>query len=364
MRMRIIILLTLLFLAGVGSAERLKDITNIEGVQSNELNGVGLVIGLVGTGDNSTVTKQMLANYYRRHNMAFTAADIDAANVAAVAVTANLGPSDRVGSKIDVSVSSTSSATSLQGGKLLMTYLKGADGRIYATAQGSVNLGGFGASGANATVTQGHLTSGEIPNGANVVREELARVVHSGEITLLLKNRDNSTAEYIADAVNAKWKGIAHATDDGGAVRVKVPASVKPSEVNHFVHMLGLLETKVDQPACIVINEKTGTIIVGQNVTISTVAIAHGNLTITVEEKNYASQPTGNFGDGGTTAMLDRTSIKATQKQVLLQVVPQPLTVTQLAQALNTMGLSPRDLISIFQAIKAAGALQAELKTL
>jgi len=151
MRVHILSILTAMFLAGLCSAERIKDITNIEGVQSNELNGVGLVIGLNGTGDNSNVAKRMLASYYRRHNMAFTAADVDAANAAVVAVTADLGPSDRVGAKIDVSVSATGSATSLQGGKLLLTYLKGADGRIYATAQGSVILGGFGAAGANAT---------------------------------------------------------------------------------------------------------------------------------------------------------------------------------------------------------------------
>ncbi len=358
------LILTLMCLAGICGAERLKDITTIEGVQGNELNGVGLVVGLNGTGDNSTVTKRMLANYYRRGDMSLTAADVDAANAAVVAVTANLGPSDRVGQRIDVSVSATGSATSLVGGKLLLTYLKGADGRIYATAQGSVDLGGFGASGDNATVTQGHLTSGEVPNGGSVVREELGSAVHSGEVTLLLKNRDNSTAEYIAEAVNAKWEGIAHATEDGGAVRVKVPENVKPADVNGFLHALGMLEAKVDQPAIVVVNEKTGTIIVGQNVTISTVAIAHGNLTITVEEKDYVSQPTGNFGDGGTTEKMNRTTIQATQKKVLLQVVPQPLTVTQLAQALNAMGLTPRDLISIFQAIKAAGALQADLKAM
>jgi flagellar P-ring protein precursor FlgI len=245
-----------------------------------------------------------------------------------------------------------------------MTYLKGADGRVYATAQGSVTLGGFGAAGNNATVTQGHLTSGEIADGGTVVREEIANIVKDGEIVLLLKNRDHSTAEYVAKAVNAKWRESAHATEDGGAIRVKIPRNVKRTEINGFVHQVGLLEARVDQPARVVINEKTGTIIVGQNVMISTVAIAHGNLTITVEEKDYVSQPTGNFGDGGTTAKMDRTSIKATQKAGRLYVMPQTITVTQLAAALNAMGLTPRDLISIFQAIKAAGALQAELKTM
>lgn len=364
MRMRILTMMTVLLLAEVGSAERLKDITSVEGVQANELNGVGLVIGLDGTGDNSQVAKQMLANYYRRHNLSFTANDVDAANTAVVVVTANLGPSSRTGTKIDVSVSATGSATSLQGGKLLMSYLKGADGRVYATAQGSVILGGFGAAGNKTTVTQGHLTSGEIPDGATVVREELANIMHNGEIALLLKNRDYSTATHVAKAVNDKWEGIAHATADGGAVRVRVPKNIKQSKISEFVAAMGQLDAKVDQVARVVVNEKTGTIIMGQNVTISTVAIAHGNLTITVEEKDYVSQPTGNFGDGGTTAKIDRTTIRATQKNGILRVVPQTLTVTQLAQALNAMGLTPRDLISIFQAIKAAGALQAELKTM
>ncbi|MBN1554473.1 MAG: flagellar basal body P-ring protein FlgI [Phycisphaerae bacterium] len=364
MRTKQLVILAVLLAVSAGFAERIKDITTIDGAQSNELNGVGLVIGLDGSGDNSNVAKRMLSNYYRRHNMAFDPNNVDAANAAVVAVTAILGPSDRVGAKIDVSVSATGSATSLQGGKLLLTYLKGADGRVYATSQGSVLLGGFGAAGNNATVTQGHLTSGEIPDGGTVVREELAHIVRSGEVTLLLKNRDHSTAQYIAAAINSKWQGIAHAAADGGAVRVKVPETVKRTDVNQFVHTLGLLEAQVDQPARVVVNEKTGTIIVGQNVTISTVAIAHGNLTITVEEKDYVSQPTGNFGDGGTTAKMDRTSIRATQKEGILRVVPQTLTVTQLAQALNAMGLTPRDLISIFQAIKAAGALQADLKTM
>jgi flagellar P-ring protein precursor FlgI len=351
-------------LAVSAGAERIKDITTIEGAQSNDLNGVGLVIGLNGTGDNSTVTKRMLASYYAKRKMAFTANDIDAANVAVVIVTARLGPSDRVGARLDVSVSTTGSASSLQGGKLLLTNLYGADGQVYATAQGSVTLGGFGAAGNNASVTQGHLTSGEVPEGGTVVREELGEIVRHGEIQLLLKNRDSSTAEYIAKAVNTKWKGSAHATSDGGAVRVRLPQNLRPTEVNGFVSQLGLLEAEVDQPACVLVNEKTGTIVVGQHVTISTVAIAHGNLTITVQEKDYVSQPTGNFGNGGTTEKMDRTFIQATQKEGILQVIPQPLTVSQLAQALNAMGLTPRDLVSIFQAIKAAGALQAELKTM
>jgi flagellar P-ring protein precursor FlgI len=288
-------------------------------------------------------------------NITFDPSEIDAANVASVFVTCELGPFDRVGQEIDVAVSTIGSASSLQGGRLLMTSLIGADGRVYATAQGAVILGGFGASGQDATVTKGHLTSGAIPNGATIEREELAQVVEKGEVTLLLKNPDHATAEGIVAAVNGLWPKVAHAAD-AGTVRVVVPDTINPRQVNAFLVRIGQLDVEVDQPARVVINEKTGTIIVGQ--------ITHGNLTITTEEKEYVSQPTGNFGDGGTTESYNRTSVKAVEKKVNMHVVAKTLTVTQLAQALNAMGLTPRDMIAIFQAIKAAGALQAELKTI
>jgi flagellar P-ring protein FlgI len=361
--------LLLAVLAGLAlpvSAERVKDITTIKGERSNQLHGVGLVVGLDGTGDNSAVTRRLLTSYYRRQNMAFDPANVDAANAAAVIVTAHLGPFDRNGSTIDVTVSTTGGAGSLQGGTLVMTPLHGADGRVYAVAQGSIILGGFGASGNNAAIIQGHLTSGAIPDGATVEREEIAKIVENGEVTLLLKNPDHTTAQDVAAVVNNRWPGTAHAAD-AGTIHIALPfqkKTFKRGDVNQFLSEIGHLQVKVDQPAVVVINEKTGTVIVGQNVTISTVAIAHGNLTITTEEKNYVVQPGPFSGDNATTQQEQRTSIKASTGSGRLHVVPKQLTVTQLAQALNQMGLTPRDMIAIFQALKRAGALQAELRTM
>lgn len=359
------LLASLLLPTRAARAERVKDIVTIKGERGNPLWGYGLVIGLNGTGDDSEVSKRALVSVLRKNNMAFDAGDIDAKNIASVIVTGELGPFDRAGSKIDVTVACIGDASSLQGGKLLMTPLVGADGNTYAIAQGSVVLGGFGASGQNASVSKGHLTAGQVPNGATVEREETAQIIENGEITLLLKNPDHTTAEHVAEAVNTIQEGLAHAAD-AGTVRIIVPKNVDRTKVNAFVDRIGKLVVETDQPGVVVINERTGTVIVGQNVTISTVAIAHGNLTITTEEKDYASQPPPLSGAGATTVELERSSVKAAEKRAALHVLakPEKLTVSDLARALNAMGLTPRDLIAIFQALKQAGALQAELKVM
>lgn len=343
--------------------ERIKDITTIKGERSNPLIGYGLVTGLSGTGDGSELSKRALASFLRKNNMAVTAADLDASNIASVIVTANLGPHDRKGEEIDVTVSTIGNASSLQGGVLLRTELKGADGRPYAVASGSVILGGYGASGQDASVTKNHTTVGRIPDGANVELEEIATIVENGEITLLLINDDHGTAERIATAINSLQPGLAFAAD-AGAIRVRIPKNLKKEQINGFVEKLRLLEVETDQPARVVINERTGTIIVGQNVIISTVAIAHGSLTITIQEKEYVSQPGAFSGDGATTEIINRTSIKTSEKKGKFRVVPKTLTVTMLAQALNQMGLTARDIIAIFQALKQQGSLQAKLKTM
>ena len=366
MRRFFYIIIMLAILAGLDSqalGERIKDIVNVKGERGNPLIGYGLVVGLAGTGDGAEVSKRTLASLLRRSNIAVAAKDLDAANIASVIVTAKLGPFDRTGSTIDVTVSTMGNSSSLQGGKLLMTQLEGADGRVYAVAQGSIILGGFGASGQDASVTKNHTTVGIVPGGANVEREEVANIVENGEISLLLKNPDHGTAEGIAGAINSLQPGLAFAAD-AGTIRVRVPANLKPTQINAFVNRLGHLQVQTDQPAVVVINERTGTIIVGQNVSISTVAIAHGSLTITTEEKEYVSQPGPFSGEGATTESFNRTSIKAAEQKGTLRVVPKTLTVTILAQALNQMGLTPRDLIAIFQALKQAGALQAELRTM
>ena len=363
MKQAITIFLCITFAVPLVHAERIKDIVKIKGERGNPLVGFGLVIGLDGTGDDSEVTRRAVASVLRRMNMAFTPSDIDAANVASVFVTADLGPFDRKGASIDVNVSTIGGAQSLQGGKLLMTNLMGADKRTYAIAQGSVVLGGFGAEGSNATVKKGHLTSGTVPGGAIVEREELGSIVQNNEIMLLLRNPDHDTAGDVASKINGAWKGIAHAAD-AGTIRVKIPQKINKRNLNTFISSIGRMDVKVDQPARVLINEKTGTIIVGKDVAISTVAIAHGTLTITTEELNYFSQPKSFSGPSATTEEMNRTRLKASVGKGTMHVLPKQLTVSELAEALNVLGLTPPDIIAIFTALKQAGALQAELKTM
>lgn len=377
---RLIIAGLVLLTASFASAERIKDIVTIKGQRGNHLWGYGLVIGLDGTGDNSEVSKRALASLLRHNNMALNPDDLDAQNIASVVVTAELGPFNRQGSKMDIKVSCIGNATSLYGGQLLMTPLVAADGQTYAHAQGAVTIGGFGATGENASVKKGHLTTGTIPNGATVEREELGTVIENGEIALLLTNPDPTTAERVAEAVNTLLANTSTtgadddrdrpaddddtsmaAAVDAGTVRVTLPEGIHKKNVNAFIDRLGQLAVTVDQRARVVIDESTGTIVVGQHVAISTIALTHGTLTVTVEEKNYVVQPGGIDNDGATTEQENRTSLKATEQRVNLHVIPQTLTVTELANAINAMGLTPSDMISIFQAIHRAGALQAEL---
>jgi flagellar P-ring protein precursor FlgI len=350
-------------LAAPACAERVKDIADIKGIRSNPLQGYGLVVGLNATGDDSPVSKRMLTNLLRRSGLVLTPTDVSSKNIAFVTVTAELGPFSRSGTTIDVTISATGNATSLQGGTLLMTPLQGADGQVYAVAQGSLTLGGFSASGQKSSVSQNHATVGRVPNGATVEREELATFMdESGAITLSLRNPDFSTAEAVRTAINAAYPAVAE-TIDGGTVRVRVPSDVPRKELAALVDKIGNLDAKVDSPAVVVINERTGTVVVGQNVGISMVAISHGNLSIITQEKEDVSQPLP-FSRAGTTEKTQRTEITAVEEMGSLHVVPRQVSVAELARALNAMGLSPRDLISIFEALRQAGALQAQLKVM
>jgi flagellar P-ring protein precursor FlgI len=345
---------------GALRAERIKDIVEIKGVRSNPLLGYGLVIGLNGTGDNSAASRQALTNILRRYKLTLNPDDLTTKNIASVIVTADLPPFARKGATLDVTVSTVGNATSLQGGTLLMTPLMGADEKVYAVSQGAVTVGGFSAQGEKSSVSKNHTTVGRIPGGATIEKDELASFVENGEITLQLRNPDFTTAERIAKAINATYPESTHATD-AGAVRVVVPKSLKKTELTSFVDQVGALEVEVDAPALVVINERTGTIIVGSNVGISTVAISHGNLSIITEEKDFVSQPQP-LSSTGTTEKTTRTEIKAVEERGALHVVPRQVSVSELARALNAMGLTPRDLVAIFEALKKAGALQAELK--
>jgi len=354
-------LVAAMLLPGVPTrAERIKDIVDIQGVRSNPLVGYGLVVGLNGTGDDSTVSRRALANILRRSGLVLAPKDVSSKNIASVLVTAVLPPFARKGSTIDVTISAIGSASSLQGGTLLMTPLIGADLQVYAVAQGPLSVGGFAASGESSSVSKNHPTVGRIPNGATVEKEELAEFVENGRITLQLRNSDFSTADKIANVINALYPGSSIAVD-AGTVLVQIPRTITRGNLTGFIDQIGTLQVEVDLPALVVINERTGTIVVGENVGISTVAISHGNLSIITREKDYASQPPP-FSKAGTTQTLHRTDIEAKEEQGVLHVVPRQVSVSELARALNAMGLTPRDLISIFEVLRQAGALQARLK--
>ena len=360
MRYSAIVALTTMLLVSSAGGERIKDITDIQGVRSNPLWGYGLVVGLNGTGDDAPISRRALANILRHTGLVLAPGDLTSKNIASVLVTAELPPFGRKGNTIDVTVSATGESSSLQGGMLLMTPLMGADGQTYAVAQGSLSIGGFSASGQNATVTENHPTVGRIPGGATIEKEEIADWVENGRIRLNLRNPDFATAGRIAKAINSIFQRSACA-DDAGTIQVIIPKTLTKADLAGFVEKIGSLKVRVDMPALVVVNERTGTVVIGKNVGISTVAISHGNLTVVTEEKDYVTQPLP-FSETGTTEKTHRTEIKAIQGQGKLHVVPRQVSVSELARALNAMGLTPRDLIAIFEALREAGALQAQLK--
>ena len=357
------VLLVATAIAAPARAERIKDIVDIKGIRGNPLQGIGLVVGLMGTGDDSPVTQRLAANIVRRFKLSVALDDMSSKNMAVVMVTAKLGPFSRRDTKIDVTVSAMGNATSLQEGTLLMTPLMGADRQVYAVAAGALSVGGYSAAGEQASVSKNHATVARIPQGATVEVEELATFIEEGEIALLLKNPDFSTAERIAQAVNAAFEKSSFAAD-AGTVRVQVPKNLTRAKVSEFISRIWALQVKVDSPAVVVINRRTGTIIVGENVGISTVAISHGNLFIITTEKEFVSQPLP-FSGSGTTEKVKRTEMKVIEEKKgkkAMHVVPRQVSVAELARALNAMGLTPRDLMSVFEALKEAGALQAELR--
>jgi flagellar P-ring protein precursor FlgI len=341
-------------------AERIKDIVEIEGVRGNPIWGYGLVVGLNGTGDSSEASKRALANILRHAPLVLQPQDISSKNIASVIVTAELGPFARVGSKIDVTVSAIGSATSLQGGTLLITPLMGADKQVYAVTQGPVTIGGYAASGEASSVSSNHPTVGRIASGATVEKAELASFVKKGRISLQVRYPDFTTAERIAKAINRVYPGSSTAVD-AGSVSVAIPKALPRGELSAFIDRIGGLEIEVDQPAVVIINERTGTIVVGEKVAISTVAISHGSLSIITKEREQVSQPLP-LSETGTTEKVKRTDLAVVEQGGALHVVPRQVTVADLARALNAMGLTPRDLVAIFEALRRAGALQAELK--
>lgn len=347
-------------------AERIKDIVEIQGIRGNPLVGVGLVVGLSGTGDTTVPSQQMLTNILRKRGLVLSAENFKGGNIAICLVTAELGPFSREGSRIDVDVSSIGDAKSLQGGTLLPTPLEGLDGQVYAvTVAAGVSLGGWTASGENATITKNHQTVGRIPSGAIVEKAEIADFVQTiagrRMITLQLRNNDFTTAQRISESINNSYHGAATAID-AGTIKVEVPQTVTETGIAGFIEKITDAQVKVDSPAIVVINEKTGTIVVGENVGISAVAISQGSLVVKVKETPIVSQPVAPFSDAGETKVVQETAVSIEEKDAFLIPVPQTVTVAELAKTLNAIGATPRDLIAIFNALKRAGALQARLE--
>lgn len=344
---------------------RIKEIVTIKGIHGNPLTGIGLVVGLNGTGDKSKLSSQMITNILRRLNLTVDPSDLSTGSVAVVMVTAELGPFDTLGIKINVDVSTFQDASSLQGGTLLTTVLRGADSQPYALASGALFLGGFSASGAAASTTKNHTTSGRIPGGAHVVKEEIATYIENvGDdkfITLNLRNKDFSTAVNIKRAINEKFPGSAVAKN-AGTIAVRLPDEMDEDDVPAFIDAIQLLRVEVDTPAIVLINEKTGTIIVGENVGISACGISQGSLIVKVKESAFVSQPQASFSNSGNTERIPDTSLSVIEEEGYLIPIDKVVTVSELAKALNSIGATPRDLIAIFMALDAGGYLQAELK--
>lgn len=354
-------------------ASRIKDIADFEGVRDNMLVGYGLVVGLNGTGDsltNAPFTKESLTGMLERLGVNIRdktgaiSAQLTPKNVAAVMITAVLPPFGRQGTRIDINVSAMGDAKDLRGGTLLVTPLIGADGEVYAVGQGQVATGGFTATGASgSSVTKGVPTAGRIANGAIVERELPFEMSHLESVKVSLRNPDFTTSRRIAQAINSFLGGDMARPVDPGTVQITVPAGYRGNVVGLLTDV-EQLRVEPDQMARVVIDEVSGTIVMGENVRISTVAIAQGQLTIRITETPQVSQPSP-FSDTGTTTTVQRTDIQVDEGAGnKLAVVAHRVTLQELVEGLNSLGIGPRDLITILQAIKAAGALQAELEVL
>ncbi|MDB5622303.1 MAG: flagellar basal body P-ring protein FlgI [Devosia sp.] len=348
----------------LAAAARIKDVVDIEGVRENQLVGYGLVVGLNGTGDslnNSPFTKQSLQSMLERLGVNTAGENVRTANVAAVMVTANLPPFATQGSRMDVTVSALGDSDSLQGGTLLVTPLLGADGEVYAIAQGSVSINGFKAEGDAATVISGVPTTGRISSGALIEREIDFKLGAQRSLRLALRNPDLTTSRRIALAIN-DFIGVPTATpEDPATVRITLPAGFNGNIVDLLTDIEQLM-VQTDQTAKIVIDENSGIIVMGKDVRVSSVAVAQSNLTVTIAENPTVVQPEPLAN--GVTAVEPNTDLDVMQSDKALAVVNESVTLQELVDGLNALGIAPRDLIAILQAIKATGALQAEIEVL
>lgn len=387
LRLGVVVMAVVLLAAANSQAARIKDIAGIVGVRDNQLVGYGLVVGLMGTGDNVQNTgfgRETISNMLSRHGLSMKdkISSVKTKNAASVMVTATMPAFARNGSKIDCQVSSMGDASSLQGGTLIMTPLRAPDGEIYAVCQGGLFIGGFSAGGANASVTKNQTNVGVVPNGALVEKEVPFDLSNTKALTINLFNPDFTTARQMAARLNAMMNHQIEAEPkDSGTVVVKI----KDAYASNFMSVISDMENvevPVSTHAVVVMNEKTGTVVMGENVRISTVAVAHGNLSISIKENIRVSQPmpfspaaaSGStptvvdeksgtaMAPGGQTVITKDTRVNVTEEKRQLMLMPQGVTIQEVVQALNTIGVSPRDLITILQTIKASGALQAELR--
>lgn len=381
------VLLTILILnlsfASTAMSARIKDIATIKGIRTNQLFGYGLVIGLNGSGDKggTEFTIQALVNMLEHMGITVNPGDVKVDNVAAVMVSAELPPFARIGKKIDVTVSSIGDAKTLQGGTLLLTPLKGVNGKIYALAQGPISIGGFRVGGAaGGGVQKNHPTVGRLSGGATVEREVSVSLEHKDVITMILNNADFVTATRVADTINSRFEQNVAKPIDSGTLKIRVPEDLRGRVVT-LLAQLENLEVKPDSVAKIIVNERTGTVVIGENVRISSVAVAHGNLSIQVKETKEVSQPLPfapsppavgstpvqteegvTVAPGGSTVVVPESEVAVQEEKNKLLLVSEGKTIGELVRALNAMGVTPRDLITILQSMKAAGALQAELE--
>jgi flagellar P-ring protein precursor FlgI len=358
-----LILAGLLYSAGPAYGVRIKDIADIKGVRQNQLVGYGLVVGLNGTGDsdNAIFTLQSMASMLEKMGVTVKPEDIQVDNVAAVMVTADLPAFARTGSRIDVLVSSIGDADNLQGGNLLFTPLKAADGQVYAVAQGPISTGGFAVGSASGTGVQKNFpTVGRVVNGALIEKEISIDFNHKKSLTLTLQQPDFTTASRVAQAINIAFYEQIARTLDAGTIEIKVPEKYWGNTVP-MVTMIERLGVTPDTTSKVVINERTGTVIMGENVRISTIAIAHGNLSIEIKEDQRVSQPLL-FSTTGRTVVTPESEVAVQEGNNPIFLVESGVSIGEVVKALNALGVSPRDLIAIFQALKAAGALQAQLE--
>ncbi|MEE7450344.1 flagellar biosynthesis protein FlgA [Methylobacterium radiotolerans] len=342
---------------------RVKDLASIEGVRQNQLVGYGIVVGLNGTGDtlnNIPFTKQSLQAMLERLGVNTRGATMRTQNLAAVMVTASLPPFAAQGTRIDVTVSSLGDAKSLQGGTLLVTPLLGADGEVYALAQGSVAIAGFSAEGDAAKITRGVPTNGRISNGANIEREIAFKLNDARSLRLSLRNPDFTTSKRIAAAINDFMGADTAEPTDPATVTIQIPTRYNGNMIR-LITEVEQLKVEPDQTARVVVDERSGIIVMGRDVRVSTVAIAQGNLTVTITEQPQVSQPAPL--SNGRTVVVPRTGVKVdTGDGNKLALVKEGVSLRELVDGLNALGVGPRDLISILQAIKAAGALQADIE--